>query len=118
MDKSKVVEQVQQLKQALIEIEGRLAEADVPLAVLEDFKMAVDHTRLSVWAIMSAQTDQYELASQIARFRVKRAIDMFQHIRSDIDTNELTIDAPELQEFFNSLKIMLERVERFYQSGN
>lgn len=119
MNKEKIVEQVQQLKQALIEIEKRLSESDVPVAVLEDFKMAVDHTRMTVWALLSSSPDaQYELSEQIARFRVKRAAEMFSHIRSDIDTNELTIESPELQEFYAALKETLERVERLYKSGS
>ena len=119
MNKEKIVEQVQQLKQALVEIEKRLSASDVPAAVLEDFKMAVDHTRMTVWALLSANpTAQYEVSEQIARFRAKRAAEMFKHIRSDIDTNELTIDSPELQEFYAALKETVERVERFYKSGS
>jgi len=119
MDKEKIVEQVQQLKRALVEIEERLSASEVPVAVLEDFKMAVDHTRMTVWALLSSNpAAQYEVSEQIARFRVKRANEMFKHIRSDIDTNELTIDSPELQEFYAALKETVERVERLYKSGS
>ncbi len=119
MDKEKIVEQVQQLKQALVEIEQRLSASEVPVAVLEDFKMAVDHTRMTVWALLSSNPSaQYEVSEQLARFRVKRANEMFKHIRSDIDTSELTIDSPELQEFYGALKETAERVERLYKSGS
>lgn len=118
MNQDKVVEQIQQLKKALEEIEQRLTSGEVPRAVLEDFKMAVDHTRMTVWALISApQSDQYEIASAIARFRVKRSVDMCRQIVSDIDTNELAIDSPELQQFFTVLKETLERIERLYKSG-
>lgn len=118
MDLEKVIEQIELLKKALEEIEKRLGQSEVPRAVLEDFKMAVDHTRMTVWALLSsADADEYEVASQIVRFRVKRAAEMFKCIRSDIDTSELTVDAPELQEFYSELKSTLDRLERLFQSG-
>lgn len=43
---------------------------------------------------------------------------MFNHIRSDIETNELTIDSPELKEFYRGLQETMERLERFYKPGS
>lgn len=118
MDKDKIIEQVQQLKQALEDIEKRLGESEVPLAVLEDFKMAVDHTRMTVWAILStAQTDLYEVAASIVRFRLKRMAEMCRQTISDIDTNEITVDSAELAAFFTALKEAHERINRLYKSG-
>lgn len=118
MSNEKLVEQVRQLKAALEEIEKRLAGGGVPVAVLEDFKMAVDHTRMTVWAILSsAQSDQYEVTSQVARFRLKRGVEMFRAVIADIDTNEITVDSPELQQFSVVLKDTLARIERLYKSG-
>lgn len=117
-EKQKLGEQVQQLKQALEEIEKRLAGDEVPVAVLEDFKSAVDHIRTTVWALMSSpQGNQYEVAPHIARLRLQRAAGMFRQISSDIDTSEITVDSPELKEFHTSLKGLLDRIERLYQSG-
>lgn len=114
-----MVEQIQQLKKALEEIEKRLEGSDVPQAVLEDFKMAVDHTRMTVWALLSTpKGDQYEVASAIARFRIKRTVDMCRQIVADIDTNEVTIDSPELKDFHTHLKGTLERVDRLYLTGS
>lgn len=119
MSSEKLVEQVHQLKAALEEIEKRLSGgSEVPVAVLEDFKMAVDHTRMTVWALLSAaDTDEYEVASQVARFRLKRGVDMFRAVIADIDSNEVTIDSPELQQFFAILKDVVARIERLYKSG-
>lgn len=119
MSKEKVIEQIHQLQKALEEIEKRLTETELPLAVLEDFKMAVDHTRMTVWALLSApQGDQFEVAAAIVRFRVKRTIEMCRQIVLDIDTSELTIDSPELQQFQEVVKATLERIDRLYQSGS
>lgn len=113
-----LIEQIHQLKQALEEMEKQIHTGEVPLAVLEDFKSAVDHIRTTVWAVVStAQDKQYELANNIARFRVKRAIDICHRIISDIDIHELTVDSPELVQFNNALKQAVERINRLYQSG-
>ena len=80
--------------------------------------MAVDHTRMTVWALISsAQADQYEISASIVRFRIKRTVEMCRQIVMDIDTNEITIDSPELQEFFTALKGTVERIERLYKTG-
>lgn len=118
MSQEKIVEEIQQLKKTLEEMEKRLAAGDVPLAVLEDFRMAVDHIRTTVWTLIAnPASDEYEVTSNIARFRLKRATQMFRQILSDIDTNEVTVDMPELVEFHATLQEAVERVQRLYKSG-
>lgn len=118
MKQEKLVDQIRQLKRALEEIEKRLTEGTVPFPVLEDFKAAIDHIRMTVWAILSTpQANQYELASSIVRFRLKRSTQMCQQIVMDINSSEITVDSPELQEFHAALKNTLERIDRLYQSG-
>lgn len=118
MRKEQLIEQVQELKQGLEAMQQRLSESEVPRAVLEDFKMTVDHIRLTVWGILSAEkADQYELATTIVRFRLKRTQDMCQQIILDIDASELTVDLPELPPFYKTLKEAHGRLERLYQSG-
>ncbi len=112
------IEQIRQLKQALEEMEKRIKAGGVPLAVLEDFKSAVDHIRTTVWAVVSAgEKDQYELANHITRFRVKRATQMCLRIVSDIDVHELSVESPELVQFHAAAKQTIERINRLYQAG-
>lgn len=118
MSTESFIEQVRKLKASLEELEKRLAGADVPLAVLEDFKMAVDHIRMTVWALLSAEkTDLYEAAASVARFRLKRTVEMSRSILLDINAGNLTIDMAELQQFHAFLKDTLERIDRLYRTG-
>ena len=120
MSNEALIRQVQKLKISLQEIEEQLTQGtEVPMAVLSDFKMAVDHTRMTVWAILSTrETDQFEVTAAVARFRLKRCEEMCQNIVSDINSNELTIDAPELQQFYRVAQETVARIDRLYKQGN
>lgn len=111
-------ERVEQLKQTLEDFEKQLTAGELPQAVLEDFKMAVDHARTTVWTLLStSQTDPYEITAAIIRLRLKRGVDMCRQIVLDIDSNDLTVESPELQQFHTSLKSTLARIDRLYKSG-
>lgn len=113
MSAEKVLEQMQQVKRALEEIERQLVRAQVPHPALADFKMAVDHTRMTLWALLSAsESNQDEAAAAIVGFRVKRATEMCRQIAAAMDTNQVTSGSPELQEFQLQLKQTLERIHR------
>ena len=115
MSQEKLVEQVQQLRNALGEIEKPLAGGDVPLAVLEDFKMAIDHTRMTLWAIFSTpQTDPYEATATIVRLRQKRTVEMCRQIILDINSSEITVESSELKPLHAALQDTLDRIERLY----
>lgn len=118
MDTQAMIEQVRKLKTALEALEKRLTAAEVPLPVLEDFKMAIDHTRMTTWAILTApQSNDGDLSAAIVRSRLKRAMEMARQIVLDINAGELTIDSPELQQCHTTLRDTLGRIERLYRSG-
>ena len=61
---------MRQLRAQLEEIDKRLQGSPLPMAVLEDFKEAVDHLRSTLWTAMSATTDNPDvLASQLVNLR-------------------------------------------------
>lgn len=118
MSKEQITEQVQKLRKALEELEKRLADARVPFNVLEEFKMAVDHIRMTVWAMLSTEASKhYEMRSSIAVFRLKRMLEMSKQLILDIEANDVTIDSPELQQCHGALKRVVERIDRLYKSG-
>jgi len=118
MGSEQLSEQVHKLKASLQEMEKIFTGGNVPVAVLEDFKMAVDHIRMNVWAVLSNPTrDQYEVANTIVRFRLKRAVEMLRQILMDIDSSEITLDMPELLQFHATLKDTLDRMSRLGKSG-
>lgn len=111
-------EDVAKLKADLEKAQKELNWATVPPPVLEDFKMAVDHIRTDIWAAMSTRyTEQYKVAAGIVRFRLKRAAQMCEQIKLDIDAGEVSVDASELKVFHTAVKKSSERIDELYQSG-
>jgi hypothetical protein len=73
------------VKQALAEVEDELVEADACPDGLEDFKSALDHIRLSAWAVLTAvEAKNFQHSAVLARFRLARLTEMCRSIRSDI----------------------------------
>jgi len=90
----------------------------VPVALLEDLKGAVDHLRTTLWAVISANTDDPEaLTSRLVSLRLQRAAEICRQIRLDADAGELTIDCSELPKLREALHLTVNRVERLFKSG-
>ncbi len=86
---SALAEQVKQLKQTFADLENEVPSGDFPRALLEDFQSAVDHVRMTVWAVLAApQTDPSELSATVIRTRMNRTEDMCCQIAQDIDSHD------------------------------
>ena len=109
--------QIQQLKKELQEIETAISGDELPIAVLESFKEAVDNVRTTLWATMSTQVDEYEVSAAIAAMRMKRTVEMCRRIMLDIDAHEITLDTPDLLMLKRVLSETVDRVQRLYASG-
>jgi hypothetical protein len=102
----------------LEEIDKRLQGDPLPMAVLEDLKGAVDHLRTTLWAAMSANTDDPDkLTSKLVSLRLHRAAEICLQIRLDVDANEVDISSAELPKLREALHLTVNRVERLYKSG-
>ncbi|MCI0404287.1 MAG: hypothetical protein L0212_12345 [Acidobacteria bacterium] len=118
MSQDQLLDQVKRLRAELEEVEYRLRHNDIPLPVLEEFKSAIDHVRLTLWGILqSSGPDRYEAAAAIIRFRMKRAEDICRQVVSDIDALEITVDSPELKSLNDALGGTLSRIHQLYKSG-
>ncbi|NIM51424.1 MAG: hypothetical protein GTO22_19605 [Gemmatimonadales bacterium] len=108
-----------EVRSALEQVEKELAAGGMAQEDLEDFKMVIDHVRLSVWAIMTAGwSDEYQgldtlLTKQIvARFRLHRGEDICRTALSDIEAGIIPADSPDLGQFYSTLRETTERVGR------
>jgi len=118
MSQEHLLEQVHRLKAELEEVESRLKQNDIPVPVLEDFKSAIDHIRLTLWGILqSSGAERYEAAATIIRFRIRRADDICTQIVADIDSLEITVDSPELKSLHDTLSGTLNRINHLYKTG-
>ncbi len=95
-----------EVKGALEAIEQELAAGSIPPEGLEDFKMVVDHVRISVWAIITAEQGlgSPEMKQIIARFRLHRGEDICRAALSDIEAGVIPADSPELERFYSMLQ--------------
>ncbi len=115
---SALADQVKQLKQTFADLENEVPNGDFPPALLEDFQIAVDHVRMTVWALLSApETDPSELSATVIRARMNRTEDMCRQIAQDIDSHNLTIESLELKQLHAILRSTLSRIDRLYKSG-
>ena len=106
-----------EVKGALEEVEKELAEGSMAPSDLEDFKLVVDHVRLSVWALMSAGwSDEYQDLSApktkqiIARFCLHRGEDICRAVVSDVEGGVIPANSPDLERFLSTLKSTAEQV--------
>ena len=114
-----LVEQVNELGLALQGIERELGSGQVPVTVLEDFRTAIDHTRMTLWAVITA-ADTGELSvitAAIVRYRLGRIVEMCRRSLADMDSGALTRATPELPVFKAVLEQTLARIEELEQSA-
>ncbi|MCI0404286.1 MAG: hypothetical protein L0212_12340 [Acidobacteria bacterium] len=113
-----LLEQIHRLKLELDGIERQLAETNVPVPVLEDFKSAIDQVRLTLWGILqSSSSDTHHLASAITRFRIRRAGEICRQIVSDIDAHHIPVELPELTELNSALYYTSQRIDQLRKTG-
>jgi hypothetical protein len=110
-------ERVSKLKAALETIEREVVVGAATRDTLEDFKLAIDHIRVSVWAILTEQHSGGQQAI-VARYRVKRVTEICRHLLFDIDAGLIPASDPELVEFRTVLEDTASRVTSLLQSGD
>ncbi len=103
---------------ALEEIERELVAGGLAREGLEHFKMAVDHVRLSVWALLNAgqvdeASDPSETERVIARYRLNRVEGICRKVLMDIENGVIVPDSPELERFRTTVQDTIEQVDRF-----
>ena len=101
-----LAQQIAQLRSQLTAVDAQLARGTGVPAGLEDLKEAVDNMRTNVWAVLSASRSK-EYPEFIARFRLRRAIDILKQVAEEIDSGTRRGALPE----FAELQIQMQRVQ-------
>ncbi|MFN8647505.1 MAG: hypothetical protein U0104_12125 [Gemmatimonadales bacterium] len=84
MTQAGLEEQIAQLRAQLTTVDAQLARSVGTPEGLEDLKAAVDNVRTSVWAVLSASRSS-NYPGFIARFRLRRGIDILRQIAGDLE---------------------------------
>lgn len=77
-----------QLKSALELLEQQVVDEGAPRDALEDFKHAVDHIRISLWAILSSERSS-GYRPIVAHFRLQRAAELCSQAVADVEAGEV-----------------------------
>ena len=86
---------VEQLRDALKEIESKLVWGDLPLMALEEFKVALDGTRTTLLALLDADGPADYQAS-LRRFRLRRAAQICENVLQGMRTGAIDRETPGL----------------------
>jgi hypothetical protein len=112
-----LVSQIAQLRNQLTLVDAQLAKSEGAPEGLEDLKTAVDNVRTSVWAVLSAsRTSNYP--GFIARFRLRRGIDILRAVQADLDSEHGKTIHPEHSEMQILLQQINERIGRLRSQGS
>lgn len=107
---------LRQLTKSLEAVEWQLGSEPVPRDALEDFKMAVDHIRLSTWALLEADSAKIGSGGQrtvIAQFRLARANELLRHLQEDFEAGAISPDAEELWQLQHRLRDLAELISGY-----
>lgn len=116
MSEPALISQIAQLRSQLTSVDAQLAKSSGPPEGLEDLKGAVDNLRTSVWAVLSAsRTNNYP--GYIARFRLRRCIDILRAVQTDLDTDAGKTIHPEHSEMQILLQQMNDRIGKLRSQG-
>ncbi len=119
-----LAERLTEIKDALEEIERELEQGGIGREGLEDFKAAVDHIRLSVWAMLTAVPSddpdgpaRIDTKQLVARFRLSRADDICRGVLADIAAGLIRPGSPDLNGLHATLRQTTEQVGYFIRSA-
>jgi hypothetical protein len=98
----------------LSEIEQLVKSGDVDPRVLEDFRNSVDLIRGTAWAVQQwiglkeRSADPYSLMPALAAQRVKRMTQLARDLTMDLESVEVGLDTPGLQELYDAVSRLHE----------
>ncbi len=102
---------IDQLQQALNEIDVKLAWDDLPMAALEEFKAALDNVRTSLLALIGA-ADASDYQRSLRRLRLHRAAQVCHSVFSSVIDGTVSPATPGITEFKATVDETLEQVDR------
>ena len=94
-----MAERIRTLREGLMSIEHEIQDQAPDRDSLEDFKSAIDHVRISVWAILTSGSASETGRAVVATFRLQRATEICDQIISDLEAGVVQKESPELERF-------------------
>ncbi len=107
MDAEKLRTEIDQLRSALKAVDAGVATSDPSPEALQDFGLAVDNLRKSLWAGLTAKySDDYGALLGMIRFR--RATETWEDVLADLQAATLAPNTPGIEVFSATLGELAE----------
>jgi hypothetical protein len=111
---------IEQCESVLNQLRQSDLERHAKPPVLRDFKLLVDHLRLTLWAIIQSQAEagmsvggtHLGLAEKLVEFRVKRLVQMLAELQRDIDEGRMSSASPDIKGLSQVLRGTLDGLNR------
>lgn len=120
-EEAEISARLKKLSEGLRQLEEDLQPGAIDMRVLSDFRAAVDHIRLTAWAVQEwaelegKREDPYSILPLLTRERVRRATSMNHELATDLAAMELSLDSEGLDELFRAVEELYERLARLYK---
>ena len=102
--------------QELQQVEKLVVSGDFSPRVLSEFRSAVDNIRQTAWAVQQwlerkeQHRDPYTVLSILSRERVRRATQIANDLRADLESLEVGFETEGLTELFQAIDDLRERL--------
>ena len=106
------------IKQTLDGLSADAEQGRYPSNILKDFKLSVDQLRLTLWAVISIDTQAkaaphgvaFDLGGKLAEFRIKRLLQMLAALKEDFQKGSIPPSHPDLLALSSTLQDILENI--------
>lgn len=116
-----LLERLEKSKKDLQELDEAIRAGDIDPRVLREFRDAVDHIRLTAWAVQqwiekqAQKGDVYSVLPLLAAERLRRATQLNNNLTGDLDATEITIETAGLEQLFQSVDRLHERLAPLFK---
>ncbi len=116
---------LRQLAHDLRVVESQLQVAQAPdTASLQEFRQALDNTRLTAWSVNEAMgvrdrdTSPDSVLSFLAAERLRRLDQMVRNVCGDLDRKAVTLQTTGLQSLFDSVSALARRLNALFSKAH
>lgn len=119
--KTLIAKRLEDATTELTKLKEAIHTGDLDARVLREFRWAVDHIRLSAWAVArwmeeeKERGDPYRILPFLVAERVRRATSLANDLAADLTAHEVSVETPGLAELFGATQRLLDSLKPLVQ---
>lgn len=112
---------LEKISQELRELSESIKSGEVEPRVLQQFRDAVDHVRLTAWTVQqwlelqAKHGDAYSVLSLLTAERIRRATQLSNDLSLDLEAAEISFETEGLGKLFEAIRGLYERLARLFK---